>query len=149
MLGLAVGFGRVGLGADVFQSEFLAGLAEVVRLVAGAIVSHYPLDSDGEALIVGDGGLEEPDTEEELASIQVPTVIIAGDDDIHTLPAAQALHRILPNAQLHSPVIQRDEWERLWEGPPEALAQARAERAAPIFNEFLQQLAMGERVAES
>ena len=88
-------------------------------------------------------------TEEELASIQVPTVIIAGDDDIHTLPAAQALHRILPNAQLHSPVIQRDEWERLWEGPPEALAQARAERAAPIFKEFLRQLTMGQRVAES
>ncbi|MCZ6788797.1 MAG: alpha/beta hydrolase [Chloroflexi bacterium] len=88
-------------------------------------------------------------TEEELASIQVPTVIIAGDDDIHTLPAAQALHRILPNAQFHSPVIQRDEWDRLWEGPPEALAQARAERAAPIFKEFLQQLTMGQRVAES
>ena len=88
-------------------------------------------------------------TEEELASIHVPTVIVAGDDDIHTLPAAQALHRILPNAQFHDPVIQRDEWDRLWEGPPEALAQVRAERAAPIFTKFLQQLEVEQPVAEN
>ena len=79
-------------------------------------------------------------TEEQLASIKVPTVIVAGDDDVHTLTAAEALHRLVADSEFHDPVIQRDEWDRLWGGQPEALAQLRAERAAPIFMKFLERV---------
>ena len=85
-------------------------------------------------------------TEEQLVSIEVPTMIIAGDDDVHTLQAAQALHRLLPNSQFHDPVIQRDEWDRLWEGSPDVLAQVRAEQATPIFMEFLERVEMKQPV---
>lgn len=76
-------------------------------------------------------------TEEQLAAIRVPTTIVAGDDEVHTLAAAQALHKILPNSEFHDPVISREEWDPLFEGPPEQLARVRAERAGPKFTEFL------------
>ena len=60
-LGLAVGLGRIGLGADVLEAETLAGRAEGEGLVAGAVVGHDALDLDAEALVVGDSGLEEGD----------------------------------------------------------------------------------------
>ena len=79
-------------------------------------------------------------TEEQLKSIRVPTVIISGDDDTHTLTAAQALHSLLPNSQFHDPVIRRDEWNRLQQGPQEILAEIRAERAVPYFTAFLEKV---------
>ena len=85
-------------------------------------------------------------TEEELASIKVPTVIVAGDDEVHTLTAAQNLHRLLPHSEFHGPPIPRDEWDRLWEGPAEELARVRAERAAPIFIDFLHRIEAAEPV---
>ena len=85
-------------------------------------------------------------TEEELAAIRVPTCIVAGNDEVHTLTAAQNLHRILPNSEFHDPPISVEEWDRLWVGPPEELARVRAERAAPIFKEFLQRVEAAEPV---
>ncbi len=79
-------------------------------------------------------------TEEQLASIRVPTVIVSGNDEMHTLSAAQNLHRLLPQSEFHDPVIPRDEWDRLWAGPPEELARVRAERACPIFLKFLERV---------
>src|SRR5271156_4097694 len=58
-LGLAVGFRRVGLGADVFEAEPLAQPAEGEGPVAGAVVGHDALDLDSEAIVVGESGLEE------------------------------------------------------------------------------------------
>lgn len=58
-LGLAVGFGSVGPGADVLDPEFSAGVAEVDGSVARAIVGHHALDDDAEACKVGDCSLEE------------------------------------------------------------------------------------------
>ena len=49
-LGLAVGLGRVGPGADVAQAEQPAGLAEQARDVARTVVGHHPLDPDAELL---------------------------------------------------------------------------------------------------
>ena len=85
-------------------------------------------------------------TEEELAAIKVPTVIVAGNDEVHTLSAAQNLHRLLPQSEFHDPPISTEEWDRLWEGPPEELGRVRAERAAPIFREFLQRVESPEPV---
>src|ERR1700682_5907428 len=58
-LGLAVGPGGVWLGAGVLEGEPSAGVAEGEGSVAGAVVGHDPFDSDAEARVVGDGGLEE------------------------------------------------------------------------------------------
>ena len=85
-------------------------------------------------------------TEEELGAIKVPTVIVAGNDEVHTLTAAQNLHRLLPQSEFHDPPISTDEWDRLWVGPAEDLARVRAERAAPIFREFLARVEAAEPV---
>ncbi len=85
-------------------------------------------------------------TEEELGAIRVPTCIVAGNDEVHTLTAAQNLHRLLPQSEFHDPPISVEEWERLWVGPAEDLARVRAERAAPIFKEFLQRVEVAEPV---
>ena len=85
-------------------------------------------------------------TEEELGAIKVPTVIVAGNDEVHTLTAAQNLHRLLPQSEFHDPPISTEEWDRLWVGPPEDLARVRAERAAPIFREFLARVEAAEPV---
>ena len=86
-------------------------------------------------------------TEEQLKSIKVPTVIVSGDDDTHTLTAAQALYGLIPNSQFHDPVIRRDEWDRLQQGPQEVLAEIRAERAVPFFVEFLEKVEGKQAVA--
>ena len=44
-------------------------------------------------------------TEAELAAVQAPTCIVAGDDAVHPTKAAQDLHRILPNSEYHDPPI--------------------------------------------
>ena len=72
---------------------------------------------------------------------------MAGNDEVHTLTAAQNLHRLLPQSEFHDPPISVEEWDRLWEGPPEELARVRAERAAPIFKEFLQRVEAAAPVA--
>ena len=55
-LGLAVGLGRVGPGADVLEAEIAAGLAEGLGAIAGAVVGHHARHLDAEAREVGDGG---------------------------------------------------------------------------------------------
>jgi hypothetical protein len=60
-LGLAVGLGRIGPGADVLQLEPLAGAGEGEGFVTGAIVGHDAIDGHAEAPVVGHGGLEEGD----------------------------------------------------------------------------------------
>src|SRR5260370_11883890 len=58
-LGLGVGLGGVGPGADVLQPEPAAGISEGEGSVAGAVVGHDALDRDAETCVVGDTGLEE------------------------------------------------------------------------------------------
>ena len=86
-------------------------------------------------------------TEEQLAFIRAPTAIVAGNDEMHTLSAAQNLHRLLPQSEFHEPVIPRDEWDRLWAGPPAELARVRAERACPIFLNFIERVEARQPVA--
>ena len=50
-------------------------------------------------------------TEAELAAIQAPTCIVAGDDAVHPTKAAGALHRILPDSEYHAPPIPRAEFD--------------------------------------
>jgi pimeloyl-ACP methyl ester carboxylesterase len=75
-------------------------------------------------------------TEAELASIQAPTCIVAGDDAVHPTKAAQDLHRILPNSEYHDPPIPRAEFDAF----PSFMARdtARAERTLDTFSAFLE-----------
>jgi hypothetical protein len=49
-LGLAVGLGCVGLGADVLELQPFAGAREGAGFVAGAVVGHDAGDLDAEAI---------------------------------------------------------------------------------------------------
>ena len=57
-LGLAIGLGGVRFGAEVFEPEIAAGVAEVEGSIAGAIVGHHPGNRDAEALVVSQGCLQ-------------------------------------------------------------------------------------------
>ena len=50
--GLAIGLGRIGLGADVLEPEALAGFAEGKGFVAGAVVRHDTLEGYPKARII-------------------------------------------------------------------------------------------------
>src|SRR3954453_2683147 len=60
-LGLAVRFGRIGLGPDVLETEIAAGRAEGLGAIAGTIVGHHTGNRDAKVRVVGDRGLEEGD----------------------------------------------------------------------------------------
>src|SRR2546425_9337176 len=59
--GLAVGFWRIRLGADVLEAEIAAGPGEGLRPIAGTVVGHDAADGDAEACIVGQRCLEKGD----------------------------------------------------------------------------------------
>jgi hypothetical protein len=50
-LGLAVGLWGVGLGTDVLEPAIAAGVTEVERPVARAVIGHHPGNADAEALV--------------------------------------------------------------------------------------------------
>src|SRR5229473_2561060 len=50
-LGLTVGLWRIGFGADVLELAIAAGVAEVERPVARAVVGHHPGNADAQALV--------------------------------------------------------------------------------------------------
>ena len=85
-------------------------------------------------------------TEEQLKAIRVPTMIVAGDDELHLRAAGEALHRMVPHSEFHEPVVPRDEWARLWTGPPREMARVLGERHAPIFLEFVRRVGAGQPV---
>ena len=58
-LDLAVSLWRIGLGANVPETETLTGSAEGKGPVAGAVVGHHALDLDTELCVIGDCGPEE------------------------------------------------------------------------------------------
>jgi hypothetical protein len=58
-LGLAIGFGCVGLGADVLDAELAAGVAEGEGFVTTAVVGHDAGDGNPQAGVVGHSRLEE------------------------------------------------------------------------------------------
>ncbi|MBI2886528.1 MAG: alpha/beta hydrolase [Chloroflexi bacterium] len=75
-------------------------------------------------------------TEEQLRRIAVPTVIVAGGDEIHPTQVAQRLHAFLPQSEYHPPLWTPQEREAM-AGNPVAYAQATAEKLAPILQDFL------------
>jgi pimeloyl-ACP methyl ester carboxylesterase len=72
----------------------------------------------------------------ELAAVETPAIIAAGDDDVHPTVAAQRLHKLLRNSELHEPPIPRHEWDQL-SSVPETRDEVRAQRCLPLFQAFL------------
>jgi hypothetical protein len=58
-LGFAIGFGCVGLGADVLDAELAAGVAEGEGFVTTTVVGHDAGDGNAQAGVVGHSRLEE------------------------------------------------------------------------------------------
>lgn len=75
-------------------------------------------------------------TEEQLRHIAVPTVIIAGGDDIHPTAVAQNLHQLLPQSEYHPPLWTPQEREHLMTDQS-LFRQATAEKVGSILLEFL------------
>jgi pimeloyl-ACP methyl ester carboxylesterase len=80
-------------------------------------------------------------TEAELAGINVPTCIVAGDDAVHPTKAAQELHRILPDSEYHAPPIPRAEFDAFPSN--EERDRVRAERTLDTFTAFLTKVESG------
>ena len=57
-LGLAIGLGRVRLGAQMLETKLLTSPGKGLGTIAGPVVGHDTLDRDTQARIVGDRGLE-------------------------------------------------------------------------------------------
>ena len=75
-------------------------------------------------------------TEEELRRIKVPTIIIAGGDEVHPTVGAQKLREMLPQSEYHPPLWTAQERELLAQ-TPERSSAATAERVGPILLDFL------------
>ena len=58
-LGLSVGFGGIGLGADVLDAQVPASITKVEGFITTAVVGHDMGDGDAEAFVIGHGRLEE------------------------------------------------------------------------------------------
>ncbi len=83
-------------------------------------------------------------TEEELKRIQVPMVIIPGDDEVHPRAVGENLHRILPHSELHPPVFTPEEAESLRQQDADRFVDIGHERRATIYLPFLEKLAKAE-----
>src|SRR5207247_10585353 len=57
-LGLAVGFGRIGLSADVLDAEVPASVSEGESFVAAAIIGHDAAHRDAKAFVISHSRLE-------------------------------------------------------------------------------------------
>lgn len=58
-------------------------------------------------------------TEEGMRSIKVPTMIVAGGDDIHPVSAAETLHRCVAGSEYHPPFWPREELDRIMQNQEE------------------------------
>jgi pimeloyl-ACP methyl ester carboxylesterase len=79
-------------------------------------------------------------TEEQWASIQVPTIVTGGADPIHPTDASQKLHRLLPNCAYHEPVVTLGEWNNIF-GKVQypKVSDFQGARIAPIWRQFLKE----------
>jgi pimeloyl-ACP methyl ester carboxylesterase len=79
-------------------------------------------------------------TEEELKTIDVPMVIVPGNDDVHLLSAGENLHRILPDSEFHPPMHTPEERTKLMEIDPVVFQRITAGKLAEIFLPFLEKI---------
>ena len=88
-------------------------------------------------------------TEAELKTLQVPMVIIPGDDEVHPRAVGENLHRILPHSELHPPTYSFDEAEKLRQQDPERFRELGHERRASVYLSFLENTEKALRMGRS
>ena len=74
--------------------------------------------------------------EQELRAIKVPTLVIAGGDDVHPTVAAERLHEFVAGSEYHPPQWTKEESDYLL-ARPEEYAKATAEKVPPMLLSFL------------
>ena len=79
-------------------------------------------------------------TEAELRKIEVPMVIIPGDDAVHPRAVGENLHRILPHSELHPPLWSPEEAEKLRQQDPKRFQDLGYERRASVYLPFLEKM---------
>ncbi len=74
----------------------------------------------------------------EWAQIAVPAIVTGGCDPVHPTEAAQRIHKLLPNAAYHDPVVTREDWDAVFDNNPYPVtADFQGERIAPIWRDFI------------
>ena len=74
----------------------------------------------------------------EWASIQAPSIIVAGCDPVHSIEAGERVHRVVPTSELHEPVLTVEEWEAVFGKYPYAVtSKLQGERVAPVWLDFI------------
>ena len=72
------------------------------------------------------------------SSISVPAIVTGGEDPVHPTATAQRLHRLLPNAQYHDPVVSLAEWDKVFNVVPyPEVSNLQGARIAPVWREFI------------
>lgn len=124
-------------GTEVFFEGMAAKLmSETTRytrpdLVAGALAMMRKMSAEDVAQ-VQEGMAERPDSVETLKTINVPTLIVTGDEDAFTGPnEAELIHRHIAGSQMR--VIAKAGHYSAWEQP---------EAAADLLREFLERASL-------
>jgi pimeloyl-ACP methyl ester carboxylesterase len=76
-------------------------------------------------------------TSDELRTIQCPTLIFEGNDDIHPPEAARALHQLIGDSQLAPLPWTRDEWMHRYVGRIAGSVTDLYPRLVPAISEFV------------
>ncbi len=77
-------------------------------------------------------------TDEQWASIEVPSIVTGGCDPVHPTIAAERLHRLLPNSSYHEPVVTLKEWDSVFNVVPyPEVSNLQGERIAPAWRGFI------------
>lgn len=74
----------------------------------------------------------------EWASIRVPAIVTGGADPVHPTETARRIHRLLPDAQYHEPVMTLEEWDKVFNVVPyPRVSDLQGARIAPVWREFI------------
>jgi 3-oxoadipate enol-lactonase len=128
-------------GTEAFIDDMLVKLIgsttrserpEVVEAARCMMQSMSPEDIAG----VQPGMADRPDSIETLSTIDVPTLLIAGEEDIPPLSAAELMRDRIPDSTLH--VIPK---------AGHYAAMERPEKYAQVLQEFLSEVRRGELIA--
>ena len=65
-------------------------------------------------------------------------IVTGGEDPVHPTATAQRLHRLLPNARYHDPVVSLAEWDKVFNVVPyPEVSNLQGARIAPVWREFI------------
>ena len=83
-------------------------------------------------------------SEEEWASIDIPAMVTGGNDPVHPTEAAERIHRLLPRASYHDPVVTRQEWDGIFNKVPyPVVSDLQGARIAPVWRGFIERIEQG------